>query len=114
MDRRDWQKSPLQRSYCVQSCHPRKLYVSKKCRGFGGLLRRQMGLGSFAILRLAVCDYGHAKHSGILFRDVPRRLKPDSRDAVIQEAKEVVDQRIRENALGSERLSSADREANAM
>ena len=52
--------------------------------------------------------------SGILFRDVPRSLKPDSRDAVIQEAKEVVDQRIRENALGSERLSSADREANAM
>ena len=37
--------------------------------------------------------------SGILFRDVPRSLKPDSRDAVIQEAKEAVDQRIRENRL---------------
>jgi hypothetical protein len=37
--------------------------------------------------------------SGILFRDVPRSFKPDSRDAVIQEAKEVVDQRIRENRL---------------
>jgi len=37
--------------------------------------------------------------SGILFRDVPRSLKPDSRDAVIQEAREVVDQRIRENRL---------------
>ena len=37
--------------------------------------------------------------SGILFRDVPRSFKPDSRDAVIQEAREVVDQRIRENRL---------------
>ena len=39
----------------------------------------------------------HTPGSGILFRDVPRSLKPESRDAVIQEAKEVVDQRIREN-----------------
>jgi hypothetical protein len=37
--------------------------------------------------------------SGVLFKDVPRSLKPDSRDAVIQEAKEIVDQRIRANRL---------------
>lgn len=41
----------------------------------------------------------YAPGSGILFRDVPRSFKPDSRDAVIQEAKDVVDQRIRQNRL---------------
>ena len=39
----------------------------------------------------------HTPGSGILFKDVPRSFKPESRDAVIQEAKEAVDQRIREN-----------------
>ena len=37
--------------------------------------------------------------SGVLFKDVPRSFKPDSRDAVIQQAKEIVDQRIRANRL---------------
>jgi hypothetical protein len=37
--------------------------------------------------------------SGLRFSDVPRSVKPDSRDAVIHETKELVDQRIRANHL---------------
>ena len=44
--------------------------------------------------------------SGVLFKDVPRSFKPDSIDAVIQEAKEIVDQRIRANRLALQRYQA--------
>ena len=56
--------------------------------------------------RFEVCSFGpgwrvfiYTPGSGIVFQDVPRSFKPESRDAVIQEAKELVDLRIRANHL---------------
>ena len=68
--------------------------------------------------RFDVCSFGrgrrvfiYAPGSGTLFKDVPRSFKPDSRDAVIQEAKETVDQRIRENRRFFEQLEELQRTA---